>query len=232
LPPVISRPRRLRLTRGNGLPFWAFASGACFPEAPRALAVVVFSQAGRGNSRIPLDSKQALCYHLPKGLSAFRPGPPRKNGVWAGGPPLRGAGFGGRQSPRGGGGVVLLSSDISFSWASGAPGAGMDLGAFLLPGLHPVFLAEPEGGPEPFAHILFRPGRPPSWLCPSAREADSVLSLSLELPGFALGAGGVLEACRGVKARVILRGRVSACRALGGGGLWVLRFRSLIRLMD
>jgi hypothetical protein len=107
----------------------------------------------------------------------------------------------------------------------------MDLGAFLEPGLYPVYLSGSGVGAEPWGHVFHRPGRPLSWLCQDRHPSDKVLALCLELPGMTELPDGTLAESAGRSASVCLVGEVSHCRPFAPSGPFVLRFRSLARLL-
>jgi hypothetical protein len=108
----------------------------------------------------------------------------------------------------------------------------MDLGAFLEPGLYPVFFMDSNNKLEPWGHIFHREGRSPSWITPFRHVEDCVLTLSLELCDFTCANDGALVTALGEKASLNLVGEVGACRAFVKDEIFVLRFRSLVRLMD
>ena len=106
----------------------------------------------------------------------------------------------------------------------------MDLAAFLTPGVHPVFLDDDPDPKEPWGHVVYRPGRPVSWLARSYQRPDASIAVRLSLPGWRLGPDGSLDQDFAYRADVSLLVRIGACRHLDG--LHVLRFKSMIRLLD
>jgi hypothetical protein len=106
----------------------------------------------------------------------------------------------------------------------------MDLAAFLTPGVHPVFLDGDPDGKEPWGHVVYRPGRPVSWLARSYQSPDASVAVRLTLPGWSLCPDGSFFPLFEGKACVSLLVRVGACRP--ASGLHVLRFKSVVRLLD
>jgi hypothetical protein len=111
----------------------------------------------------------------------------------------------------------------------------MDLGAFLEPGVYPVYRVTEEDGIKPWGHVYFRKGRRLSWLCSDdplpkeIKECDPLL-LALEVPDHKLLSDGSLSPAVGEKAPLHLACEVRASRIWSEKSLFVLRFKSLIRL--
>jgi hypothetical protein len=106
----------------------------------------------------------------------------------------------------------------------------MDLAAFLTPGVHPVFLDDDPDKKEPWGHVVFRPGRPVSWVARDAQAPDASVAVTLSLPGWRLAPDGSLDPDGDDIADVSLLVRIGACRSVEG--FHVLRFKSLTRLLD
>jgi hypothetical protein len=102
----------------------------------------------------------------------------------------------------------------------------------LEPGLHPLYLGDPFRPERLWGHALSRPDRPASFLSFRLPEAGSRPLLSLELPGFRLLPDGSVASAPGGRALIRLLGEVARSRALFGGEFFLLRFRSLVRVLD
>jgi hypothetical protein len=127
--------------------------------------------------------------------------------------------------------LVLLHEQSYPAFLSGL-GFNMVLEAFLEPGLYPVYLMDPGNRERLWGHIYYRVGRPLSWLAQCAAQAGSLHSLSLELPGFRILPDGTLLKASEELASVNLIGVVAASRPFRNKNVFVLRFRSMLRLMD
>ncbi|MDR2405680.1 MAG: hypothetical protein LBE27_04855 [Deltaproteobacteria bacterium] len=108
----------------------------------------------------------------------------------------------------------------------------MELGTFLEPGLYDVHLLDLNKQKVPWGFVCHRHGRRLSWLSKVAHPANSLLCLSLDLQDFTIAEDGALMVEVGNMASLKLVGEVEACRSLVKDEVYVLRFKSLVRLLD
>jgi hypothetical protein len=112
----------------------------------------------------------------------------------------------------------------------------MDLGAFLEPGVYPVYRLDDETGAEPWGHIVRRGGRRLVWLSLEDPLSEALMSgvplcLSLSVPEHRLLSDGSLSPSPGESAPLHLACEVAASRSWPERSMFVLRFKSLIRLL-
>jgi hypothetical protein len=106
----------------------------------------------------------------------------------------------------------------------------MDFGAFLGPGLYPVFLSDGQPGKtEPWGHLLCRAGRPSAWLSKFPPASGQSLYMRLDLAGYREDSEGSLIPSLDQTVPLFLCGEVAAFRPIPQKGLFLLRFDSLIR---
>jgi hypothetical protein len=109
----------------------------------------------------------------------------------------------------------------------------MDLAAFLEPGLHPVFLHRAGARCGRWGHVATRPGRKASFLCRAdGGPVRGSFTLALDVPGFRLSGDGSLCPAPGASAPVRLACQVSSARPWPGRSMFVLRFRTIVRVLD
>jgi hypothetical protein len=108
----------------------------------------------------------------------------------------------------------------------------MDLGAFLEPGVYPVYRILGDREREPWGHILYRPGRQPTWLSQGEPPIDTFLCLVMDLPDYKLDQNGCLCPALGETAPLLLAGEVARSRVWAERAMFVLRFKPLLRLLD
>jgi hypothetical protein len=108
----------------------------------------------------------------------------------------------------------------------------MDLGAFLEPGVYPVWRLLDNSERLPWGHIHIRRHRQPSWLSQKDHGQDPFLCLAMEVPNHKLDVDGSLCPATGHSAPLFLAGEVATSRIWTDKSLFVLRFKTLIRLLD
>ncbi|MDR2349876.1 MAG: hypothetical protein LBF41_04525 [Deltaproteobacteria bacterium] len=102
------------------------------------------------------------------------------------------------------------------------------------PGVYPVYRLAGDNGREHWGHILRREGRNPTWLClkdPNGDLSDDPLCLCFDLPDHRLLSDGSLFPASGETASVHLVCELGRIRNWSEKSMFVLRFKSLVRLL-